>query len=226
MTAFYRFARSYEAIIYIALALGGLFAFRWLWQSWRERRTAVYRMEREFAAQRFMQSAALAALITVLFCAEFFLATFFLPGLPASTFSVTLTPDFLSTPTGTLSPEMMTQFAAQPSGALIPQTVGCAPSQIEITSPQSGDDVRGVVELIGSANIPNFGFYKLDTALQGGSNWAIFSAGSAPVKNGSLGKWDATPLTPGDYQLRLTVSDNQGQSLPSCVISVRVAPPQ
>ncbi|GAB4538142.1 MAG: hypothetical protein Fur002_01140 [Anaerolineales bacterium] len=226
MTAFYQFVRTYEALIYIALALGGLFVFRWLWQSWREARMAVYRMEREFAQQRLVQSTALAALIVVLFCAEFFLASFVIPGLPASTFSVTATPDFLSTPTGTLSPEMMTQFAAQPSGASAPQAEGCTPSQIDITSPQAGDDVSGVVELIGFANIPNFGFYKLEAAVQGGSNWAIFSAGSAPVKNGSLGKWDVAPLTPGEYQLRLVVSDNEGNSLPPCVISVRVAPPQ
>lgn len=95
-----------------------------------------------------------------------------------------------------------------------------------ITSPKAGDEVRGSVELIGTAGIPNFGFYKLEVAPLGGSTWAIFSAGSKPVRNGSLGKWDTTALTPGDYQLQLVVTDNQGAALPSCIVSVRVLPAQ
>ena len=41
---------------------------------------------------------------------------------------------------------------------------------------------------------------------------------------GPLGQWDTGTLAPGDYQLRLVVSDNQGQALPACVITVRVSP--
>jgi hypothetical protein len=44
------------------------------------------------------------------------------------------------------------------------------------------------------------------------------------VVQGSLGQWDTTSVPPGDYQLRLVVTDNQGQALPACVISVRVLP--
>jgi hypothetical protein len=121
---------------------------------------------------------------------------------------------------------MMTQFANAPSRAPTQSATGCTPGQITITSPQSGEEIRGSVELIGSASVPNFGFYKLEVAPQGGSTWAIFSAGSNPVKNGSLGKWDTTALTPGDYQLQLVVTDNQGAALPSCTLPIRVLPAQ
>ncbi len=224
MAAFYKFLSSYEALIYVVLAIGGLFAFRWLWRSWRESRTAVYQMEREFSSRRFAQSIAISALIAILFCAEFFIASFIIPGLPASELNSTPTLDFISTPTGALSPEMMTQFANAPAQTALPGASGCEPNRIMITSPKSGDEVQGSVDLIGSADIPNFGFYKFEIAPQGGSAWAIFSAGSNAVKNGALGKWDTTALTPGDYQLRLVVTDNQGAALTPCVISVRVMP--
>ncbi len=224
MAAFYNFLASYEALIYILLAIGALFAFRWLWRSWHESRTAVYRMEREFSMRRLSQSTAISTLIVVLFCAELFIVSFIIPGLPASSLS-TPTLDFISTPTGTLSPEMMTQFANLPQPA-VAKTAGCTPAQIMITSPKPGDEVKGSVDLTGTVNIPNFGFYKFESAPQGGANWAIFSAGSVVVRNGSLGKWDTTALTPGDYQLRLVVTDNEGTALSPCVVSIRVLPSQ
>lgn len=225
MAAFYRFLSSYEALIYIALAIGALFSFRWLWRSWRESQTSVYRMEREFSSRRLGQSAAISSLITILFCVEFFIVSFILPGLPASSLG-TPTLDLISTPTGTLSPEMMTQFANPLPQSVMPSAEGCTAGQIMITAPVSGDEVRGSVDLIGTVNIPKFGFYKFEVAPQGGSSWAIFAAGSKVVKNGSLGKWDTTALTPGDYQLRLVVTDNEGAALSPCVVSVRVIPLQ
>jgi len=225
MAAFYRFLSSYEALIYIVLAIGGLFSFRWLWRSWQESRTAVYQMEREFSSRRLAQSVAISSLIAILFCAEFFIASFVLPGLSRADLYPTPTLDFISTPTGTLSPEMMTQFAL-PRQAPTLSATGCTPGQIMITSPKPGDEVKGSVELTGTASVPNFGFYKLESAPQGGSTWAIFSAGSIVVENGSLGKWDTTALTPGDYQLQLVVTDNQGSALPSCIVSIRVLPTQ
>lgn len=225
MVEIYNFLASYEVLIYIILAIGGLFSFRWLWRSWRESQTAVYRMEREFSLRRLSQSTAISSLIIILFCAEFFIASFIIPGLPASDLS-TPTLDFISTPTGTLSPEMMTQFASQPQQTAVAGIAGCTPGQIMITSPRSGDEVKGSVDLIGTVDVPSFGFYKFESAPQGSSAWAIFSAGSTVVKNNSLGKWDTTALTPGDYQLRLVVTDNQGIALPPCIVSVRVLPLQ
>ena len=226
MSVFYRFLSSYEVLIYILLAIGGLFAFRWLWRSWQESRTAVYQMEREFSARRLAQSVAISLLIVVLFCGEIFITSFIIPGLPRADLYPTPTLDFISTPTGTLSAEMMTQFANMPLRAPTMSATGCTPGQIMLTSPAAGDEVKGTIELIGTVNVPNFGFYKLEAAPQGGSTWAIFSAGSTIVLDGSLGKWDTTALTPGDYQLQLVVTDNQGNALPACTVSIRVLPSQ
>jgi len=224
MAEVYKFLASYEGLIYIVMAIGGLFAFRWLWNSWREWQTAVYQLEREFSQRRLSQAIAISALIVLMFCAEFFLASFIIPGLPTEFFISTPTLDLFATPTGTLSPEMMTQFAAAPPIAVNPNTSGCVPNQLIITSPNPGAEVTGAIELVGTVNIPNFGFYKYEVAPQGSDTWATISAGREVVVSGKLGTWDTSALTPGDYQLRVVVTDNQGQSLPACIIPVRIMP--
>jgi hypothetical protein len=213
-------------MIYILLAIGALFAFRWLWRSWRESQTAVYTMEREFSSRRLGQSAAISILIVVLFCAEFFTATFIIPGLPSQVFLTTPTLDLISTPTGTLSPEMMTQFANLPPQVSVANMIGCTPNQIMLTSPAAGDEIKGTVELIGTVNVPNFGFYKYEVARLGSDTWATISADRNPINNGRIGSWNTTALTPGDYQLRLVITDNQGNVLPACVVPVRIVPIQ
>lgn len=226
MAAFYKFLASYEVLIYILLAIGGLFSFRWLWRSWGEWRVAVFSLEREFSARRLGRSAAISVVIVTLFCVEFFMATFVIPGLPSDFFITTPTLDLISTPTGTLSPEMMTQFANAPAGTLAASTTGCVQGQISLSFPKPGDEVKGAIELTGTVNIPNFGFYKYEVATAGSDTWATIAAGRSIVIEGPLGRWDTTALTPGDYQLRLVVVDNQGVILPSCVVPVRVVPLQ
>lgn len=226
MVEFLKFLDAYEVLIYIVLAIGGMFSFRWLFRSWREWRVAVFSLEREFSVRRLGRSILASALLVVTFCVEFFIASFVIPGLPAEFFLATPTIDLLSTPTGTLSPELMTQFAGAPLQGSQPNAAGCAPGRVEIEFPTPGEEIQGVVELTGTVNIPNFGFYKYEVAPSGSDTWATIAAGNAPVTEGSLGRWDTTALTPGDYQLRLVVIDNQGTSLPPCIVPVQVVSSQ
>lgn len=221
-----KFLDTYEVLIYLVLAIGGMFSFRWLYRSWREWRVAVFSLEREFSARRLGRSALISFMIALFFCFEFSVASFVIPGLPADFFLSTPTLDLISTPTGTLSAEFMTQFAAQGQAPAQLGAAGCLPGQIELTFPEPGDEIKGVIELTGTVNIPNFGFYKYEVAPGGSDTWATIAAGRAVVENASLGRWDTTALTPGDYQLRLVVIDNQGTSLPACVVPVQVVPNQ
>lgn len=220
----YRTLASYEPLIYIALAIGALFAFRRMWRSWREWRDSVYGLEREFALRRLGQATAAAFLILALVFVEFFVATFIAPSLPATDILATPTLDLLLTPAGTLSPEQATQAALSPVTQEVPSGMsGCVPEKIMITSPEPGVDVSGTVEITGTANIPNFGFYKYEIALRGSQNWATISAGREPKINEILGPWNTTALTNGEYFLRLVITDNVGMALEPCVIAVRVA---
>jgi hypothetical protein len=220
----YRTLASLEPLIYIALAIGGLFAFRRMWHSWREWRDSVYGLEREFALRRLGQATAASFLILALVFVEFFVATFIAPSLPASDILATPTLDLLLTPPETLSPEQATQSALSPVTQSVPSGMsGCVPDQIMITAPEpGGDPLSGTVEITGTANVPNFGFYKYEVARLGTQDWATISAERKPKQNEKLGDWNTTSLTNGDYFLRLVITDNVGVSLEPCVIAVRV----
>ncbi len=225
MAFVYHFLSTYEVLIYILLAIGGLFAFRWMWRSWSEWRQAVYSLEREFALRRMGRAMASLFLILVLFCGELFVVSFIVPSLPAAYFVPTATLDLLATPTGTISAELATQMALTPRP--LPPIVGgdgCVPDKLILTAPKAGAEISGKVDIQGTVNILDFGFYKYEVAPLNSDSWATISAGRDIVVGGSLGQWDTTALSPGDYQLRLVVTDNEGKSLPPCVIPVRVAP--
>lgn len=216
----YRTLANYEPLIYIVLAIGALFAFRRMWRSWREWRDSVYGLEREFALRRLVQASGLALLILALVFTEFFIATFIAPSLPASDIMATPTLNLLVTPVGTLSPDMTAPAVTQeiPNGMS-----GCIPEQIMITSPEAGGDpVSGTIKITGTADVPNFAFYKYEVAPMGSQNWATIAANREPVKEGDLGEWNTAAVTNGDYFLRLVITDNVGESLEPCVIAVRV----
>jgi hypothetical protein len=220
MGSIFRSLATYSPMIYIVLAIMGLYAFRWMWRTWREWRDAVYSLEREFALNRLGRATAFGFLVLLLFFAEFYVATFIVPSLPATDVMVTPTLDLLATPVGTA-----------PANGVVPLETpqvqtgmsGCVPDEIMLTSPEPGDVINGTVTLSGTADISNFGFYKYEIAPVGTSNWTTISAGAKPVKNDELGKWDTTALANGDYFLQLVIIDNVGQTLEPCVISVRVA---
>ena len=215
----YRTLASYEPLIYIVLALGALFAFRRMLRSWREWRDSVYGLEREFALRRLVQASGLAMLLLALVFAEFFIATFIAPALPASDIMATATLNLLVTPIETLPPGTTALAVTQevPSGMS-----GCIPDKIMITAPAPGDTVNGTVSIKGTADVPNFGFYKYEVASIGSQNWATIAAERKPKKDEELGKWNTASLTNGEYFLRLVITDNVGTALDPCVIAVRV----
>jgi hypothetical protein len=94
-----------------------------------------------------------------------------------------------------------------------------------LSEPVDGTDITDVIEVKGTANIQNFGFYKYEIARPGETVWLTIQAGRDVVQEGDLGQWDTRTLAPGDYMLRLVVTDNQGESLEPCVIRVRVNNP-
>ena len=219
----YRSLDTYEPLIYISLAILGLFVFRRMWVAWREWRDSVYTLEREFALWRLGRVTALGFLVLGLFFTEFYIATFIAPALPASDVATTPTLDLLASPQSTLVPVDSTQAALAPVTEPVQTGMsGCVADKIMITSPKSGDVVAAVVDLIGTADAPNFGFYKYEIAPVGTQNWATVSAEREPKKAELLGKWNTVSLGNGDYFLRLVITDNVGNSLEPCVIAIRV----
>ncbi len=222
MVFLYRFLSTYEPLIYIGLVILGLFVFRRMWLKWQEWRDAVYALEREFALWRLVRATALGFLVLALFIAEFYIATFIAPTLPASDLLTTPTLDLLASPQPTLRLADTTQAALTPTPPPQSGMSGCVKDKIMISAPQSGSEVRAVVDLIGTVQVENFGFYKYEIAPVGSQDWITIAADRNPKKDELLGKWNTLSLSNGDYFLRLVITDNVGNSLEPCVISVRV----
>lgn len=223
------FFRAFETWIYLFLGLWGLIFTRRFILAWQELRGAVFGLERDKAQSRLNQSASMLVLLLSIAVVEFVLVSFIAPALPGANLLPTPTIDLLATPTTTLAAGetengIETQDLATGSSAST-QNPGCIPGQVEISSPNNGQEVSGVFEIIGSANIPNFGFYKFEIKRPDESIWLTIQAGNSVVIGSKLGDWDTTRLTPGEYQLGLVVVDNQAQASPACIIQVRVIPP-
>lgn len=219
MGSLYRSLETYSPLIYIALAIMGLYAFRRMWRSWREWRNSVYVLEREFALRRLGGATAFGLLVLLLFFGEFYISTFVVPSLPASEIIVTPTLDLLAEPVETLTSDGIVPLETPEVQSGMS---GCVPDEIMLTSPRPGEEISGTITLTGTADTPSFGFYKYEIAPVGTTGWITISAGSNPVVDDELGKWDTTSITNGDYFLQLVILDNVGQTLEPCVIAVRV----
>lgn len=87
---------------------------------------------------------------------------------------------------------------------------------IAITSPKSGDILRGQVKISGMTDVPGFLSAQLDFtyASDSAGNWFILQTLSQPTppEGSALFTWDTTTVTDGDYILRLRVSLADGTS--------------
>ncbi len=225
-----QFFYNNQVFVYLVLGILAVWQLRKFTLAWDDLRSAAFGLEQESARERVNWSASMLVLVFLLGVIEFGLVYFVVPAIPAAAPLLTPTLDLLATPTITL------EASSEEAGAALPTVVPlaaasaasdnlCIPLQIEITTPASGDTIQGVVEIYGSADIPNFGFYKFEMADANTLTWLTIQAGDKPVREELLGYWDTSRLPAGDYQLRLIVSDNQGAPSAPCAIQVRVETP-
>jgi hypothetical protein len=219
-----RFFKENEIFIYLILGIFGLWQMRQFGSAWRELRTSAFGLERKSAQARLNRVTYLLVMIFMMGVAEFILVSFVAPIVPSSSPLITPTLDLLATPTALLgiesSPVESTEVPTNENATSI-----CVPDQIEIVSPQDDDTIHDIVEIRGSADIPNFAFYKFEMTVANETSWLTIQAGETITNSGRLGYWDTSRLTPGEYDLRLIVVDNQGNPSEPCVIRVRVDPP-
>jgi hypothetical protein len=221
--------KTFEVWIYLLLGFGGLFFIRKFMLAWQELRVAAFGLERQQAQARLNRAASILVLLLTIAVAEFVLVSFIAPSVPGASPLLTPTLDLLATPTTTLAVTdvpagSIPQVTMTPSPPVQASVSGCVTDSIEITSPQNGQEVSGAVEIIGTASIPNFGFYKFEMKRPEESSWQTLQAGNQAHNQGSLGVWDTRRLLPGEYQLSLVVVDNQGQASQPCIVQVRVLP--
>lgn len=96
-----------------------------------------------------------------------------------------------------------------------PAAAQAACRNVAIRSPVTGEAVTGTVPILGSAQIDEFNFYKLEWAPAGDPQaWrAVSDIRREPVINGLLDQWDTARLPDGAYRLKLTVVDQSSAEI-------------
>lgn len=218
----------YQGWIYLVLALAGL-AYLRLSVRWYGRwRRSIFGLERDYAAGRLIRSLAMLSFIVVVALGTFLVATFLGPAVPLAarptplpTISLLLT----ATPLGALPAE---PGSAQTAAAVTtPDQAGCQNPAATILSPLPGDQLRGRVEIVGTADIPSFAFYKIEIrTADPNSTWKAVTAGTEPRVDQVLGVWDVSLVEVGPYFLQLVVTDTAGNAPLPCALPVDVLPPE
>lgn len=217
------FLAQIEIWFYVGLGLISFFLIVKLFSAIGQWRDAAFGLEREIAQRKFGTNLTFLVLILLLALSEFFLVTFSASTMPDMASLATPTIDLLATPTHTLVvAAAQTITADQVTSTATVSQDGCVPGQLEWIIPQNGSEIKDVVQLEGTVNIPNFGFYKYEYTEPGNSIWKTIAGGNEPKVEENIGAWNTTQLIPGDYLLRLVVLDNKNVEYPACIVSIRV----
>jgi hypothetical protein len=226
-----RFFKTYETIIYLGLGGLAIWQIRKFILAWEEVRNAAFGMERESAQGRLNKTAIMLVVLMLMATAEFTLVSFIVPTVPGATPLLTPTIDLLATPTTTLVASIPEVGGQEIEATPLPASAepefesGCVPDEVMISEPAHGESISGQITLVGTVDIPNFGFYKYEVTRPGESIWLPIQAGREIKQAEPLGDWDTGVLPQGAYLLRLVASDNQGNDAGTCVIQVNIVSP-
>ena len=100
-------------------------------------------------------------------------------------------------------------------------------SPVVITAPQPGAEVRGLIEIQGRMDSPDFSSAELaftyDTsASDPAAGWFPIQIFTQSIANPVIASWDTTAVTDGDYTLRLRVFLKDGSTLDAIVKTVKI----
>jgi hypothetical protein len=241
---------NYAGLIYIALIVGAVFYVREIILARQDLQQSLYSLEREAANSRLWRSTLMLGLLGLIAAATFILSTVVAPQVatgeervtPTAAFTLptnTPTPTFQPTPTrtprpptpapGTPTPTIAGAPSEAPTPTALPLPAACPDPNVQIVAPVAGQVFSGEIQVRGTADAPNFAFYKL--TLNGPATGNVTqTAGDvvrAPVRGGVLGAIDPANLLsqPGVYVVGLVVVDNTGNELPHCDVSIVVQAP-
>jgi hypothetical protein len=243
----------YALVLYALSALG---AFFYMWnalQARREKGLALFTMERDDAVNQSRRSWIMVGVCMLLIIGVYSVSSFIAPNIPLDqteetpVIAILFTPTANSTAVPTSTPQLTKTADSGPIPTVAPiatplarppdtPTAGaenppvraaCTSAGTQITSPGNGARLQGTVEILGTASLPDFSFYKFEIQWPNSEEWVTLQSFDVPVAGGVLGYWDTTPLAqqPGTYRFRLVVVDKTGNYPEPCVISVVIAPP-
>lgn len=191
-----------------------------------EKKETVFGLEKEIIGKRIRNTFTMLALSALMILAELFFVSYASVKYPNITATATPTVEVqAATATSGMIIQSQTTFEILSTERSI-GSEGCIENQIDWLSPKDGEEVRGAIELKGTVNVPNLGFYKFEYRAANDTNWTTIAGANQAVVEGSLGgTWNSQNLTPGEYQLRIVAYDSQNNEYPACTITIRVVAP-
>jgi hypothetical protein len=102
---------------------------------------------------------------------------------------------------------------------------GCTHAGARITNLQAGQTVSGVITLMGTADVSDFWYYKIEVRPNFATVYNFYSRSETPVEQGTLGLLDTKRFDSELYWIRLTVLANSSESIPTCTIPVFINNP-
>ncbi len=244
MTVLLQFIADNAAWVYGMCALIALWYLRVVIRARRERKQAVFALEREAALQRVYNALGVALTLLALMGATYFISNVLLEAVkPLAEEATSPTPVILlpelgtpggdGTPTPTPTPTPRPTPRPRPTLRPIPPppptptkplvvAPDCPNPQARLVSPGQNQVVKGAVQVIGTANTPNMQYYKLEFRPAGSNMEFAYITGQDKPADGPLGIWDTSPLPDGVYTLRLVVVDHTGNYPPPCEVTVTV----
>ncbi len=252
MVFFLRILANYAGLIYLACLVGIVLYFREIIVARQDRKQSLYALEREAANSRASRGVLMIFLLTLLTGAIYLLSVYIAPTLavdepvttptppftlttetPTPTFqpSPTRTPRPTLTPTGsapaTLEPTAAPAESPTPAPPPLPPA-SCPDPDVQLVAPVAGQTFTGSIQLRGTADTPNFAFYKftLKGPATGDVAKTVGDVVRAPRRDAVLGDIDGASLTaqPGTYIVSLIVVDNTGNEYPACTVPVIIQP--
>ena len=231
MSAALNFFEIYENAIYFILGLGGIIYGWRFWAAWQRLRIAVYGLEREIAQRDVNHAAVFLFVLFMLSVSVFSIVTFSAPFIPVETLIATPTIDLLSDSSGTgvegagtaqIQGDVPT-VTPLPTVSVNPDD--CVPGFIDMSPPAIGDTIRGTINVEGTVDVEDFGFFQIEYARIQDGLWLPISVNHNIVIDGLLVEnWDTSSIPPGDYVLQLLVTDNSGLAYKPCRRPIRIEP--
>ncbi len=252
MVFFLQILANYAGLIYLACVIGMALYLREIFAARLDRKQSLYSLEREAANARASRGVLMIVVLIVLVGATYVLSTYIAPTLVIDQPATTPTPPFTlttETPTPTLQPsptrtpratltptgqapapiELTPVTAESPTPAPPPlPPASCPDPNVQLTAPVPGQAFSGSIQLRGTADWPNFAFYKFTLSGPATNNVAL-TVGDVvrePRRDAVLGDINGASLLaqPGTYVISLIVVDNTGNESPACSVPVIIQP--
>ena len=109
-----------------------------------------------------------------------------------------------------------------PDASVPPKVIGCESESSRIVSPVAMQEIRGIIQVIGSVNLPENSEFRLDVRPAWSDKYSRYIEGFASVTNDVIGLINSEVFGIGLHRLRLRIVDEHGAMSKDAICDVPV----